>query len=262
MQQVFFEDHTIDAMVKRKIEHPEFFLISANTINQPAQSWVHYHLGADHPYLPETEPAPGFTPRSYNKSAGYHDQERPTWRASELPTWSGPEGYTIDENSPAPFVGHRWLPLPAGSDIDQTPISVVEYQLAGPGWHSWVVGAQSHYSFFENLEKDQLHRYKYDLWDYHYDRISINFILITGEDVLKAMPIEDDDEGYLTTKATRAMKRHAVMEGTGLAIHFGFGAQVIAHDWHGIHDTDALDRYRAFADERVCGKPRGSKLAG
>ena len=73
MQQDFFEDHTIDATVKRKIEHPEFFLISANTINQPAQSWVHYHLGADHPYLPETEPVPGFTPRAYNKSAGYHD---------------------------------------------------------------------------------------------------------------------------------------------------------------------------------------------
>lgn len=34
----------------------------------------------------------------------------------------------------------------------------MEYNLAGPGWHSWVVGAQTHYSFFENLEKDQLHR--------------------------------------------------------------------------------------------------------
>jgi hypothetical protein len=124
------------------------------------------------------------------------------------------------------------------------------------------VGAQSHYNFFENLEKNQLHRYKYDLWDYHDDRISINFILITGEDVLKAMPIEDDDEGYLTTVATRAMGHHAVMEGTGLAIHFGFGAQVAAHNFHGIHDTDALDRYRAFAEERVCGRPRGSKLAG
>jgi hypothetical protein len=259
---VFFEDHAIDAMVKRKLEQPELFLISANTLNQPAQAWVHYHLGAQHPYLPELEPPPGYQPRAYDNAATYHDQKQPTWRASELPQWSGPANYTIDESSPAPFVGHRWLPLPPGSDIDDTPISVVEYNLAGSGWHSWVVGAQTHYSFFENLEKDQLHRYKYDLWDYHYDRISIHFILVTGEDILRVMPIENDDEGYLTMKATKALGRHAVMEGTGLAVHFGFGTQVMAHDWHGLHDTDALDRYRAFAEERVCGKPRGSILTG
>ena len=249
-------------MVKRKLDNPHYFLISANTLNQPAQSWVHYHLSADRPYLPEVAPPPGFRPRTNEGSDSYQDQESPSWRASELPQWSGPTEYIIDESTAAPFIGHRWLPLASGSEIDRTPISVVEYSLDGPGWHSWVVGAQTHYSFFENLEKDELRRYKYDIWDYHYDRISINFILVTGEDILRVMPMEDDDEGYLTTKATKILGRHAVMEGTGLAVHFAFGAQILPHNRHGLGDTDALDRYRAFADEKVCGKPRGSELTG
>ena len=259
---MFFEDHTIGAIVKRKIEHPEYFLVSANLINQPAMAWVHYHLNSFRPYLPELTPPEGFVPRvggRYDESPAYQTQKSPTWRASELPTWSGPPGYVLNFTMAAPFVGHRWLPAPS-FDIDDTPVSEVTYDPHSVAWSSWGVGAQTHYSFLENLEKKALQTYKYDLWDYHYDRLSINFICVMGDDIQSVMPMPEGDEVYLTQNVTRMQRRHAVMEGSGLAVHFGFGIQVNANNWHGIHDTDALDRYRAFADEKVCGKPRAGPM--
>ena len=225
-------------------------------------AWVHYHLNSFKPYLPELAPPEGFIPRiddRYDQSPAYQNQKRPTWRASELPKWSGPADYVLNSSMAAPFVGHRWLPV-ANFDIDDTPVSAVTYDPHSAAWSSWAVGAQTHYSFLENLEKKELHRYKYDLWDYHYDRLSINFICIMGDDIRSALPMPEGDEVYLTQNVTRLQQRHAVMDGTGLAVHFGFGIQMNANNWHGIHDTDALDRYRAFADEKVCGKPRTSTM--
>lgn len=49
---VFFEDHTIPAMVKRMIENPHYFAVSANVVNNPALSWVHSHMGVYYPYWP------------------------------------------------------------------------------------------------------------------------------------------------------------------------------------------------------------------
>jgi hypothetical protein len=187
--QVFMEDTAIPSIVKRRYEHPEYLVVSSNSLNQPAITWVHYHLNAMKPYLPETTPPPGFDPEA---------PPAPAWRASELPIWTGPENYTISEDDVAPFKGHRWLPLPPGSDIDKTPAHVVDYYAAGAGFHSWVVGAQTHYSFLENLEKEELWRYKFDLWDYHYDRLSINFIAFMGEDIQDNLPIAASDEWYLT----------------------------------------------------------------
>ena len=260
---MFFEDHTIGAIVKRRIEHPEYFLVSANLVNQPAMAWVHYHLNAYKPYFPELSPPPGFEPRidgAYDRSPTYQNQKVPTWRASELPLWSGFANYVIDNNMSAPFVGHRWLPAPPGTDIVDTPVSAVTYDSHGAAWSSWLVGAQTHYSFLENLEKDELRRYKYDVWDYHYDRLSINMIAIMGDDLRSVMPLPSGDEVFLTQTVPRTLRRHAVMEGAGIAVHFGYGIQVNAYNKHGIHDTDALDRYRAFADEKVCGKPRGTMM--
>jgi len=41
---VFVGDSTIKDMVEAKTAHPENLLVSANVINNPAMSWVHYHL--------------------------------------------------------------------------------------------------------------------------------------------------------------------------------------------------------------------------
>jgi hypothetical protein len=51
----------------------------------------------------------------------------------------------------------------------------------------------------------------------------------------------------------------AVLDGTALAVHFGFHRQVYGHGgvkgW-ALNHTDALDRYRSYANEFICGTPK------
>ena len=71
---IFIDDSTIKQMVDAKTAHPELLLISANIINNPAMSWVHYHLpGATRSYLPEVIQRENATEVS--------------WHASKLPRW-------------------------------------------------------------------------------------------------------------------------------------------------------------------------------
>jgi hypothetical protein len=49
---LFFEDDAIASIAKRMIENPHYFAVSANSINNPALSWIHYGLGVYEPYLP------------------------------------------------------------------------------------------------------------------------------------------------------------------------------------------------------------------
>jgi hypothetical protein len=50
--QVFIEDVTIPAIVSRMIENPEYFSVSANIVNNPALSWMHYTAGVFESYWP------------------------------------------------------------------------------------------------------------------------------------------------------------------------------------------------------------------
>ena len=160
--------------------------MSGNIVIQPAFSWVHHHFGAIHPYLPEIT-ASG-TDLDGNITI--------TWRTSELPFWMGPPDFDI-ENFPAPR-GHRWLPLPDGTVNDQTPIWASTYEAFGASLKNWAIGAQQHYSFLENLEKGELWRYKFDTWDFLYDRFSINLFAISGDDIVAMGPLPEDDEEFLT----------------------------------------------------------------
>ncbi len=189
------EDSVIPSIVTTLAEHPEYFLVSANLINQPAFSWVHWHLGVVHPYLPEIEPPADL------------GQRKPSWRASQLPEWSGPDDRDYKADFFAPFQGHRWLPLKKGSPNDRTPITTTEYHKASRGWSSWAVAAQQHYSFFENLENDELDAYHIGMWDFMYDRISVHLLAIWGKDIIANLPFTADDEGYLTEILPRKHKR-------------------------------------------------------
>ncbi len=287
--QVFIEDTTFAAVVKRKMEHPEYVLVSANVVNQPALAFVHYHLGTAHPYLPEVKKPADFIANPLLRPS--------TWRASELPLWAPPhENFTFDhrytrngtnivnESYPAPFKGHRWLPVGSDADIMDTPITAASYNKGGPGFYSWVVAAQTHYSFLQNLENHDLWKYKFDIWDYDYERLSINFICVWGDDIVDNRPFGvNDDERFLTMILPPRLKRResspfpplqhqqsrltltldAVLDGTALAVHFGFSKQVQGHGripgtaktWnlgYGLRDTDVLDRYRAYAEENIC----------
>lgn len=49
---VYFENKTIQAVVERILNNPQYFAVSANVINNPSLSWVHYHMGVHLPYWP------------------------------------------------------------------------------------------------------------------------------------------------------------------------------------------------------------------
>lgn len=54
---VFIEDETIGNIVKRLVENPRYFAVSANVVNNPALSWVHRRLGVFEPYWPVSHPS-------------------------------------------------------------------------------------------------------------------------------------------------------------------------------------------------------------
>ncbi|MCJ1405839.1 hypothetical protein MMC11_009069 [Xylographa trunciseda] len=235
---LYIEDSTLRSIVKRKVEHPETIIVSANLVVQFSFAWLHYHFGALHPYLPDLTDPKTYTPTT-------------SWRRSELPYWDGPDDFNIT-NFEAPD-HHRWLPLKPGiNDIEKTPIADIKYMVGGIGWEEWTVGAQQHYSFLENLEKDELWRYAFDMWDVHYDRLSINLMAIMGDDVIAMGPMPRDDEELITQIYSKQTGRHVVADGHGVAVHHGYWLMSEHDGKKGLETTDVLDRYRAYAQENIC----------
>lgn len=215
-------ENAIPNVVYSKLNHPESLNVVANLVNSPETGWLHYHVGAVHAYLPETEP-----PASDTDDASYGPK---AWRASALPEWTGKEmGFPVvdkpddgrvledgQEGAP-PSKNHRWLPLGNDTNIDKTPIGNSRYDPYGPDWKSWALAAQVHYSLLENIEKNQLERYYYGsslddsqegIWNMNYDRMNINFMAIWGNDVVEHSPFkEDDDEAYLSQTLTKELRR-------------------------------------------------------
>lgn len=163
------------------------------------------------------------------------DSKGPTaWRASALPEYKGDmefpvrgirngkedDGSTLEIGSPGgpPFKGHRWLPLPENEkNLWRTPMVESSYDPDGPDWGSWSLGAQAHYSFLENLEKENLELYHYGhgidderegIWNMAYGRMNINFMAIWGQDVLDNLPFSTpDDELELSVTVNKKLKR-------------------------------------------------------
>lgn len=190
-----------------------------------------------------------------------HPPPKNSWRASQLPSYEGPlegpEGFAINGSTPAPFQGHRWLPvrLPQGKtyDMSLSPASLLTYDPFGPGLRSWTAAAQTHYSFLHHLQQGDTWRYKFDTWDFNYLRLSINFLAIRGKDVLDVFPFpQKDDEDYLVCTRPQQLRRRVIIDGTALAVHFAFNDQYTALGGKGVRWTDALDRYKAYADEMIC----------
>lgn len=255
---VYIEDDTIANIVRPLIENPSYLAVSANVVNNPALSWVHYHMGVFQPYWPEMKKP--WTPPSET-----------SWRASELPPYkgpaNGPDDFKIDGSTAAPFPGHRWLPVRHENkdeyeDPTKFPASTLTYDPYGPSLDNWATAAQLHYSFLQHLENNETSLYKFAIWDYHYARISINFIAFRGGDIMDAYPFPNkDDEMFLTVEHAKKIGKHVVVAGDGLAVHYAFRPQRRAHNGHGITDTDVLPRYTAYAKEMVCPFPKRNMTA-
>ncbi|RGP76124.1 hypothetical protein FSPOR_370 [Fusarium sporotrichioides] len=243
---VFMEDSVIPSIVKKKVDHPEYYIVSANVVNQPLLSWVHWNLGAIRPYLPEVDASGKAIPLTAPNTT------KEEWKYSDLPPWSSPESFSIQDWDPE-GIKHRWLPLDKGGKdhiLDTTPIEATEYSPMGRGWTEWTIGAQEHFSLFENLGKKKLSAYKFDTWDFQYERMGIQFVALLGRDINRAKPIEADDENHFSCNMPRMLGRHAVADGRGVVAHYSFGSQRA-----GMDQTDILDRYRSFAHNHICADP-------
>ena len=115
--------------MKTKMAHPEAFMVSANVINSPLMGWMHYHMGALQPYLPESA-------ESALKQTQNDNRWSPSWSASLLPSYSGADNDTWMPDQPPPYEHHRWLPLRhqhKGIAMAKTPASHIQYHPFGSG---------------------------------------------------------------------------------------------------------------------------------
>jgi hypothetical protein len=203
---VWMADDTIPRLVTKKVEHPEYFVVSANVVNSPLMGWVHYHMGALHPYLPEYQQATNSSLAEGNESG--EAKTRKSWRSSDYPSWEGPDDWSFELDQDPPYAGHRWLRLKGITDIHRTPITQIEYATWGLGLKSWAIAAQEHYSFLENLLADSLGKYSFQKeWITDYERLSINCIAVLADDVLDNLPMDTIDEEWLTKVMPKRLGR-------------------------------------------------------
>lgn len=225
---VYIHQDTIPQIVHTLATESKAAVVSANVINSPEHNWVHYRTGAVRPFLPDLEPPPPGILSTI---------DNPIWKVSNLPSWIGPGGWTsppvaeftdalskllppkADGERSAALPRHRWLPLDDPLDISRTPIAQTSYDPFGPGWSSWAIAAQQHYSFFHNLEMNQLTTYYMNhgfgenssaIWDHTGDRLSINMLAVTGDlilDNIDNMATAESDETYLTVDLPRQVNK-------------------------------------------------------
>ena len=225
MKKVFIHPDAIPNLIYTMIKHPDAFAVTANIVNSPSLSWLHFHVGAVHSYLPETK---------YPAAQVERKVPLETWRPSYLPDWHGDEMYfplglgtngegVVEHDDPGapPYHGHRWLPLRDNKNsIMRTPISQTEFDAYGNGWKSWAIAAQQHYSLFQNIEAGEMDRYHFgwstDAHESNYimgdSRMNINFLCIRGDDVVDNFPFPDVDEPALTWNLPQKLQRRMYFE--------------------------------------------------
>jgi hypothetical protein len=237
---IYLADDAIPRVVDMKVKNPNYLVVSGNIINSPLMGWVHYHMGAIHPYSPEFDV---YEPPLLDVGA------TKSWRYTDYPAWEGPDDFYFDMDQDPPYKGHRWLRMQNESDIHRTPITETEYKTWGNGLQSWAIVAQEHYSFLENLADNRLDRYKMGRpWITDYRRLSINFMCVWANDVLDNLPMDTVDEEWLTVNLPKKLGKHVAVETDALAVHFTFGGQ------GKVEHTDLLPRYHSYAMENACKK--------
>lgn len=230
-------------MVTTKLKHPEALAVSANVINNPPLSFLHYHIGALHPYFPEVPddldlntllplpegeekeesgntsedgPKPDVEDESGteagNEATIVESRSIPSWRASDYPYWEGPANFEWSLDYRPPSDNHRWLRVQDDKALNRTPVAKLTYAMWGPTYESWAIAAQQHYSLLENIERGRLDAYKFEKpWDMKGERIRINALAILGSDVLDSdvwnWPDNQGDEDMIVINLPRDLGR-------------------------------------------------------
>ena len=112
---------------------------------------------------------------------------------------------------------HRWIPTRNLSLLYKTPVAKSEYNAFGNNLHFWPLAAQAHYSLLQNIEEKRLGRYfmvhgsdeeAVSTWDMNGSRISINFMVIKGKDIIDNISnLQPDDENKLTVELPTLLNR-------------------------------------------------------
>lgn len=208
---IWMADDTIPRLVGMKVAHPEYFIVSANIINSPLMGWLHYHMGAVHPYFPEYKGV--FDPPSPHSKGLTSPPTRKSWKYTDYPQWEGPEDWFFEIDQEPPYEGHRWLRLKNDTDLHRTPVTQIEYDTWGTGLRSWAIVAQEHYSLLENLLEDQLDLYKFNrVWLADYERLSINLMTLWADEVLDNLPMDTVDEEWLTKVLPKRLGKSVAVE--------------------------------------------------
>lgn len=195
-------------------------------MNSPSLSWLHFHLGAVHSYLPEANPPDATGERSVPE----------TWRPSSLPNWHGDQvifplgkgtndAGLVESDDPGapPYQGHRWLPLrDKKNSLMRSPISQTEFDAYGNGLKSWAIAAQQHYSLLQNIETGEIDRYYFGRTTNEYEsiytmgdsRMNINFLCVSGDDVVDNFPFPNVDEPALTWDLPQKLQRRRLFQST------------------------------------------------
>jgi hypothetical protein len=254
---VYIEPQAIAKAVTTLISNPDALIVSANVVNSPALGWWHYHLDTTHSFKPELIP----------KEAELATRGNGLWKTTDLPFWEGDSAldfkefdtftdfFKVEEDEDIPK--HRWLPTREEFDLYSSSVAATDHE-GGPHLTQWAIGAQNHYSFFTNLENGELGKYglgkdygKGTIWHMRSHRISINFIVMRGSDVVDHMDLvtghpKGDDEQQLTVEMPRILKRSVLVESHAIVSHFSYGPQRY------LHKTDVLERYFNYANDNIC----------
>ncbi|EEP81319.1 predicted protein [Uncinocarpus reesii 1704] len=253
---MWLADDAIPRIVTTKLRNPDALAVSANVINDPPLSFLHYHHDALHPYFPEIPSSP----KGRRKKApdisdnGFMRRSLPPWRPSKHPFWQGPADFQWSLEDQPPNDGHRWLRVQDDKALNRTPVAKLTYDFWGPTYDSWAIAAQQHYSLLENIEKHTVDKYKFSPpWNMHGERIRINALAVLGDDVLDTdvhnWSSDRSDEDMLTLDLPKQLGRNVLIEGNALVSHFNFKHQ------DALSKTDLLDRYYSYASENICVQP-------
>ena len=147
-----------------------------------------------------------------------------------------------------PVIGGLHLQLMALINTTQTLPKAVETGIPICDWQKSECAHLHHRSFLERIEENSLDAYMFPLWDnnaFGYSRWSINFILFKGDEVREVGP--GDDEHQISIEIPRKHRKHSLVVGKALVVHFGY----IPQRRDGLKDDNFLPRYRQIA-QKVC----------
>lgn len=267
-----------------RLAQPHPYAISAQLVNSPVTGLQQYHYGAIHPFLPDPHR------HAHRKAAEtWRPSELGLYPEAMLPL----SGDLINVNSSYRGHPWLLLSNSSHDTVEltRTPMGAWDRNQGsekiafGPAWKSWGIAAQQLYSLLYNLERNQMHRYHFgralnfedavyrkkpeaanttcesiiqthyysgpggeQLYDMQYERYNLNFVAIWGRDVAAGLPIREDDERELTSEIPLRLRRPFVIDTRAVVAHQSFYTQR-----EGINQTDLVDRFRAFANENVCG---------